>query len=176
MLAFALSPVACMHATVTQERADMKLELTSSAFNEGQPIPMKYTCDGEDISPPLTWRGIPETANSIALICDDPDAPSGTWVHWVLYDLPANLTALNEAVTSAGSIAEGGAQGTNDFKRIGYGGPCPPSGKPHRYFFKLYALDANLGLKQGATKDELVSAMKGHILTQGQLMGTYQRK
>jgi Raf kinase inhibitor-like YbhB/YbcL family protein len=154
----------------------MTVQVTSSAFAEGQPIPAKYTCDGEDISPPLKWGSIPQGAKSLALICDDPDAPAGTWVHWVLYDLPATVAELPERVPMTETIPNGGKQGINDFKRVGYGGPCPPRGGPHRYFFKLYALDAELQLKAKATKKELVRAMEGHILAEGQLMGTYKRK
>ena len=154
----------------------MTIQLTSSAFTEGQPIPAKYTCDGEDISPQLKWRNIPQGAKSLALICDDPDAPVGTWVHWVLYDLPATITELQEKVPTTETISNGAKQGVNDFKRIGYGGPCPPRGGPHRYFFKIYALDAELNLKTKATKKDLVRAMEGHILAEGQLMGTYKKK
>jgi Raf kinase inhibitor-like YbhB/YbcL family protein len=154
----------------------MTVQVTSSAFAEGQPIPAKYTCDGGDISPPLKWSSIPQGAKSLALICDDPDAPAGTWVHWVLYDLPATVAELPERVPTTETLSNGGKQGINDFKRVGYGGPCPPRGGPHRYFFKLYALDAELQLKAKATKKELVRAMEGHILAEGQLMGTYKRK
>ena len=154
----------------------MKMTLTSSAFAEGASIPSKYTADGEDVSPPLKWANVPAGAKSLALICDDPDAPVGTWVHWVLYGLPADTAELPEAVPATKTIAGGARQGTNDFKRIGYGGPAPPKGAPHRYHFKLYALDAELDLDPGATKQALLRAMEGHVLAQGQLMGTYQRK
>ena len=154
----------------------MTIQLTSPAFKEGEPIPSKFTCDGSDISPPLEWTNVPEGTMSLALICDDPDAPIGTWVHWVFCGLSPDTTGLAEAVPADDKIEGGAMQGKNDFKRIGYGGPCPPSGKPHRYFFKLYALDAELDLKPGAAKKDLKKAMKGHILAQGQLMGTYQRQ
>jgi Raf kinase inhibitor-like YbhB/YbcL family protein len=154
----------------------MTIQLTSPAFEEGNPIPTKFTCDDADVSPPLGWTDIPTGTASLALICDDPDAPVGTWVHWVLYDLPPDTTGLEEAVPASERIDGLATQGKNDFKRVGYGGPCPPSGKPHRYFFKLYALDSKLGLKPGATKKELEKAMKGHILAEGTLMGTYQRR
>jgi Raf kinase inhibitor-like YbhB/YbcL family protein len=159
-----------------KEQTPMKLEISSGEFKEGESMPLKYTCDGEDTSPSLNWKGIPESAKSLALICDDPDAPVGTWVHWALYDLPPNVTELPEAIPTSATTPQGATQGTNDFKRIGYGGPCPPEGKPHRYFFKLYALDVKLNLKPGATKAELVSSMNGHILAEGLLMGTYKRK
>ena len=153
----------------------MTVELTSPAFEDGGTIPSKYTCDGADVSPPLEWSNVPEDAKSFALICDDPDAPMGTWVHWVLYGLPADTTSLPEGVPADEAIGGVALQGTNDFKRIGYGGPCPPPGKPHRYFFKLYALDTELDLKPGAKKKDLEKAMKGHVLAQGQLVGRYQR-
>ncbi len=153
----------------------MTIQLTSSAFTEGAPIPLKYTCDGEDRSPPLRWSGVPPGTKSIALICDDPDAPVGTWVHWVLYNIPAATLELPEGVATGEVVLGGARQGINDFKRIGYGGPCPPRGNPHRYFFKLYALDAELSLKPKATKKDLVSAMQGHLLAEGQLVGTYKR-
>ncbi len=149
----------------------MTMKVTSSAFQAGQAIPTKYTCEGEDISPPLQWSGVPAGAKSFALICDDPDAPVGTWVHWVLYDLPVTTT-----VPASETLSFGAKQGTNDFKRIGYGGPCPPPGKPHHYYFRLYALDADLLLKPGASKQELLRAMDGHILAEAQLSGIYQRK
>ncbi len=158
------------------ETESMKIKLTSSAFSEGKPIPTKHTCDGEDLSPPLKWSQVPQGAQSIALICDDPDAPMGTWVHWVLWGLPATTTELSEKVSLTETLSNGARQGINDFKRIGYGGPCPPPGSPHRYFFKLYALDTNLSLKPRATKQDLLQAMEGHVLAKGQLMGTYQRK
>jgi Raf kinase inhibitor-like YbhB/YbcL family protein len=154
----------------------MTMKVTSSAFQAGQAIPTKYTCEGEDISPPLQWSGVPAGAKSLALICDDPDAPVGRWVHWVLYDLPVMTTDLAEKVPASETLSFGAKQGTNDFKRIGYGGPCPPPGKPHRYYFRLYALDADLLLKPGASKQELLRAMDGHILAEAQLSGIYQRK
>jgi Raf kinase inhibitor-like YbhB/YbcL family protein len=157
----------------------MNLQITSTAFSEGQPIPAKYSCEGSDISPPLQWiplGGTPANTKSFALIMDDPDAPVGTWVHWVFYDLPPNTAGLPEDVAKTQVIANGAKQGLNSWPRLGYGGPCPPPGKPHRYFFKLYALDAMLDLKPGLTKKDLLKAMEGHILAEGQLMGTYQRK
>ena len=152
------------------------MQLTSTAFSEGAAIPAKYTSDGKNVSPPLKWTGVPAGAKSLALIADDPDAPVGTWVHWVLYDLPATATELAEDAPKSQYVAGSARQGLNDFRHLGYGGPCPPHGKPHRYFFKLYALDASLDLKPGATKKELELAMDKHILAQAQLMGTYQRK
>jgi len=154
------------------------LILTSGAFTAGGVIPAKYSCDGADVSPALAWSGAPAGTAAFALIADDPDAPAGTWVHWVLFNLPGNLTALPEDVAKTEQLAAiGGAlQGRNDFHRIGYGGPCPPAGKTHRYFFKLYALDAALPLKAGATKQDVERAMRGHVLGEASLMGTYTRR
>ena len=154
----------------------MNIQITSTAFSEGQPIPAKYTCQGSDISPPLKWTNAPANTKSFALIADDPDAPVGTWVHWVLYDLPATATGLAENTPKSAQLPGGARQGNNDSPGIGYEGPCPPPGKPHRYFFKLYALDTALDLKPGLTKKDLLKAMEGHILAEGQLMGTYQRR
>ena len=153
----------------------MVFELMSPVFVAGEAIPLKYTCDGDDVSPPLAWSDPPAGTQSFALICDDPDAPVGTWVHWVLYDLPADARELPEAVPSDAELPDGGRQGNNSWPRIGYGGPCPPSGS-HRYFFKLYALDTVLGLDAGATKKELLRAVEGHVLAQVELMGTYSRQ
>ncbi len=154
----------------------MQLHLTSTAFAAGQPIPRRHTSDDQDLSPALQWAGVPPAAKSLALICDDPDAPMGTWVHWVVYDLPPTAAGLAEGVPKSPELANGAKQGVNDFKRIGYGGPAPPPGKPHRYFFKLYAQDRPPDLKQGHTKADLLQAMDGHVLAEGQLVGTYQRK
>lgn len=152
----------------------MQIGVKSSAFEEGGMIPKKYTCDGADVSPPLTWTSIPDGTKSIALICDDPDAPMGTWVHWVLFNLPADVKELPENVPSQERLENGGMQGTNDFGNIGYGGPCPPGGT-HRYYFKVYALDRELGIEAGITKKDLLRAMGGHVLAEGQLMGKYGR-
>ncbi|NOX87639.1 MAG: YbhB/YbcL family Raf kinase inhibitor-like protein [Calditrichaeota bacterium] len=151
------------------------MKLTSSVFEEGSMIPSKYTCDGADVSPPLAWSDVPDKTKSFALISDDPDAPMGTWVHWVIYNIPDSVRQLPEGVPADEKLKNGAVQGTNDFRRIGYGGPCPPSGV-HRYYFKLYALDTMLNLKPGATKAELLKAMEGHILGKTELMGKYSRK
>lgn len=153
----------------------MKIELSSSGFQEGGAIPKKYTCDGENVSPPLAWTGVPAETKSLAIIADDPDAPAKTWVHWVLYELDPELSGLPEGVGPSGSPGGVGIAGINDSKQTGYSGPCPPKGSPHRYYFKLYALDTALGLKPGASKKEVENRMQGHILAQGQLMGTYGR-
>jgi len=158
-----------------EEVTKMTIQITSPAFKEGQPIPKKHTCEGPDLSPALEWTGVTEGSKSLALICDDPDAPMGIWVHWVLFNLPPDAKGLAENVAKKPVLDNGARQGVNDFKRPGYGGPCPPPGKPHRYFFKLYALDAKLDLEEGAKKKDVEKAMEGHVLAQGQLMGTYKR-
>jgi Raf kinase inhibitor-like YbhB/YbcL family protein len=168
--------VQCAGGGSNDERAAMKLQLSSPDFEDGEMIPSKYTCDGSDASPRLEWSGVPEGSRSLALVCDDPDAPIGTWAHWVLYGLPADATSLPAGVPTEEVLETGTLQGKNDFKRVGYGGPCPPRGKPHRYFFKLYALDSALELEPGATKKTLEKAMRGHVLAEGQLVGMYQRK
>jgi hypothetical protein len=152
----------------------MAIKITSAAFEEGGMIPRKYTCDGDDVSPPLAWTGVPAEAKTLALICDDPDAPMGTWVHWVLFNLPGSTQELHEVIPPEKELKNGAKQGRNDFRKIGYGGPCPPGGT-HRYYFKLYALDAALNLPPGATKAELLTAIEGHILAQGRLTGKYRR-
>ncbi|MGA3263326.1 MAG: YbhB/YbcL family Raf kinase inhibitor-like protein [Terracidiphilus sp.] len=153
----------------------MAFALQSTAFANGGEIPRKYTCDGADLSPALSWENVPAGTQSLALIADDPDAPVGTWTHWIIWNIPAQAAALVEGVPKVEVLDDGARQGTNDFRRIGYGGPCPPPGKPHRYFFKLYALDAKLDVKAGAGRKELELAMKGHMLAQAQWMGTYRR-
>src|SRR5262245_58552752 len=151
------------------------MQLTSSAFKDGDTVPVRHTADGPNVSPALEWTGAPVATKSFALLCDDPDAPRGTWVHWVLFNLPPDTTSLPEGVPAEKTLSSGARQGTNDFRTIGYGGPAPPAGKPHRYFFKLRALDTLLDLKEGVTKKDLVAAMEGHILAEAQLMGTYKR-
>ena len=151
------------------------MKLTSTAFMDGQPIPAKYTCDGVNVSPPLQWSGPPRGTVSFALICDDPDAPVGTWVHWVLYGLPSITRDLPEMTAPTDPLPAGAQSGMNDFRRVGYGGPCPPPGRPHRYFFRLYALDTALLLQPRATRQQVLHAIAGHILAEARLMGTYQR-
>ena len=152
----------------------MDINISSAAFKEGEMIPSKYTCDGENISPSLEWTGIPKGTKSIALICDDPDAPRGTWVHWVLFNIPGDVSGLSENIPRHSTLKNGARQGMNDSRQLGYDGPCPPGGT-HRYFFKLYALDNMLSLETGATKAQLLKVMEGHILAEGQLMGKYKR-
>ncbi len=153
----------------------MAFQLTSSAFPAAGAIPAKHTCDGADVSPPLAWTDPPSATRSFALICDDPDAPMGTWVHWVLYNIPASSRGLPEAIPGEQELADGSRHGRNSWGRTGYGGPCPPSGT-HRYFFRLYALDTDLDLAPGATKADVLRAMDGHVLASAELMGTYRRR
>jgi Raf kinase inhibitor-like YbhB/YbcL family protein len=148
-----------------------KIEMRSTAFSEGAMMPSDFTCDGADMSPPIEWGSVPSATKSMALIMEDPDAPSGDWTHWLAYDLSPSLKKLPAGILGSGRFPGGGVQGRTDFGEIGYGGPCPPQGS-HRYFFKVYALDVMLGLKPGASKQELLGAMQGHILAQGQIMGT----
>ncbi|MDD5459873.1 MAG: YbhB/YbcL family Raf kinase inhibitor-like protein [Phycisphaerae bacterium] len=153
----------------------MSIKITSSAFKRESMIPARFTCDGEDISPPLQWENLPQGTQTLAIIADDPDAPMGTFVHWVLYNLPADVNELAEAVPAREMLENGAIQGKTDFGRVGYGGPCPPSGT-HRYFFKIYALDKKVDIVGNADKSRLIIAMQGHILGQGELMGKYKRQ
>jgi Raf kinase inhibitor-like YbhB/YbcL family protein len=152
----------------------VSMQITSTAFTQGESIPAEYTADGANVSPPLNWGKAPAGTRSFALICDDPDAPMGTWVHWVVWNLPPDSTGLPKAVPHGAGITGGGMQGNNSGGKDGYMGPAPPSGT-HRYFFKLYALDAELSLAAGSTKADLLKAMEGHIIGSGELMGTYSR-
>jgi len=153
----------------------MALKVTSPDFTSGGAIPKQFTCDGGDISPALAWNDAPAGTQSFSLIADDPDAPAGTWVHWVLFDLPANARSLPQNVPKTEQLENAARQGRNDFGKIGYGGPCPPRGAPHRYFFKLYALDTRLNLKSGANKQDVERVQQGHVLAQGEWMGRYGR-
>jgi Raf kinase inhibitor-like YbhB/YbcL family protein len=152
------------------------MELSSAAFDSGTAIPARFTCDGQNSSPPLSWSGVPQNTAAFALIVDDPDAPGGTFTHWVLFNLPAHLWSLPQGVPQTEVLADGSTQGRNDFGTLGYGGPCPPPGKPHHYRFTLYALDRPLDLSARATKQQALKAIQGHMLDQAQLVGIYQRK
>ncbi len=170
-------PTEAEEPAVAQEEEDtMPFKLTSPAFLEGKAIPKKYTGEGLDVSPPLKWSDPPTAVKSFALICDDPDAPMGTWVHWVIYNVPPANRELPEAVPAKAELPDGIRQGLNDFRKVGYGGPMPPPGKPHRYFFKLYALDTIVDLPKEEKKSDLEKAMKGHVLAEAKLMGTYKRQ
>jgi Raf kinase inhibitor-like YbhB/YbcL family protein len=151
------------------------VQLTTSAFAPGGDIPVQYTCDGDDISPELSWDGVPDGTRTFVLIVDDPDAPRGTWVHWVVYDLPAAERALPQGVRPRAALPSPARQGKNDFGKVGYGGPCPPHGHPHRYYFRLYAVDTELRLAAGATRAKVDDAMDGHVLAHAEIMGRYQR-
>ena len=150
------------------------LTLTSERLQDGL-VPKEFTCEGEDKSPALSWTAAPTGTESFALTVTDPDAPSGTFTHWVLYNLPANINGLPEGVPKQGQLAHGGRQGKSDFGKVGYGGPCPPAGKPHRYVFTLYALDTMIDVPAGAPRDHLEAAMKGHVLAKGELTARYGR-
>jgi Raf kinase inhibitor-like YbhB/YbcL family protein len=158
------------------EARSAEISLTSTAFEHGGSIPYLYTCEGDDISPPLQWGGAPVTARSYAMVCEDPDAPRGTWIHWVLYNISGDAVELTKAVPTLPELPSGARHGRNTAGDMAYAGPCPPPGKPHRYFFRLYALDISLNLPPGATKEELEHAMAQHIVAQGTLMGTYQHR
>lgn len=160
--------------TETMGGAAMGFSLSSTAFEHESSIPERYTCDDEDISPDLSWSDLPDGTSSLVLIMDDPDAPAGTWVHWVLFNIPATVARLEESVPDDERLPSGAVHGQNSWGDLGYGGPCPPSGT-HRYFFRLYALDENLDLGPGATKEQVLSAMKDHILGEAELMGRYSR-
>ena len=153
----------------------MALKLISPSFKEGEAIPKRFSCEGDDISPELHWTGLPNNTKSLALICEDPDAPVGIFIHWVIYNIPPEKERLPENMPNDEKAFDGIIQGKNSFGNIGYGGPCPPSGSSHRYVFKLFALDTELDLEPGATKQKLLDAIKGHILDETALMGTYKR-
>lgn len=157
------------------EPAQSSFRIESSAFKQGATIPNRYTCQGENVSPPLVWANPPAGARSFALIVEDPDAPAGTWIHWVVYNLPAQARAVDENTPKLAELPNGALQGMTSFGSVGYGGPCPPPGRAHRYFFRLYALDTVLDLKAGATKAGVLAALKGHILSEAQLMGRFKR-
>jgi Raf kinase inhibitor-like YbhB/YbcL family protein len=162
-------------STHSPGRHTMSFVLDTKAFPKGGDIPVKYTCSGDDVSPALSWSGAPQDAKSFALIVDDPDAPSGTFTHWVVYDLPATTRKLLENISQGDDVSGGGRQGRNDFRRVGYGGPCPPPGKAHRYFFKLYALNSTLNLPPGASRHDVEAAMREHVLAQAELVGKFAR-
>lgn len=173
ILAAGLGGSSSLHTAMADGDSMSSFQLRSPAFSSGEMIPAKYTCDGSDVSPALSWSEPPAGTKSMALIMDDPDAPGGTWVHWVLFDLPPNTRALPEAVPNRRQLDTGARHGQNSFGRIGYGGPCPPRGSTHRYYFKLYALDQAMKLPEGASKSDLERAIRGHTLAQAELMGRF---
>jgi Raf kinase inhibitor-like YbhB/YbcL family protein len=152
----------------------MVIDIKSTVFSEGEPIPQMYTCDSANISPPLQWKSVPEDSKSLTIICEDPDAHGGTWTHWLLFNLPGDVKALTEMVMEREILENGAKQGLNDFGTVGYRGPCPPRGT-RRYYFKIYALDVELGLEARTTRQELLKSMEGHILDKGEIMGIYSR-
>jgi Raf kinase inhibitor-like YbhB/YbcL family protein len=156
--------------------APFSMTVASDAFAEGASIPPEFTCDGDNVSPPLRWDGAPEGAKAFVLIVDDPDAPGGTFDHWLVYDIPPGIASLEQAASPGGALPAGARQGRNGFGKSGYGGPCPPKGGPHHYVFRIFAVDAPLGLEAGARSRQLLEAMQGHVLAQGQLVGLYQRR
>jgi len=166
--------VSCSRIEDTTKKGPV-MEVKSPAFGYAKSMSDKYTCDDVDISPPLEWKNAPAGTKSFAIICETPDAPTGNWVQWVIYDIPAGITNLPQSVAKTGQLDFGARQGKNDFDQVGYSGPCLPAGE-HRFFFRVYALDGSTNLKSGAKKDELVEAMKGHILAEGALMGVYARE
>ena len=175
-MSLAFITAGCSNESKPDTEDVMTMQITSAAFAGGQPIPQKYTGQGNDVSPPLQWTGAPPPTKSFAVVCEDPDAPMGTFTHWVIYNLPATAGGLPENVAKTASLPDGSKQGENSFQNIGYNGPAPPPGKAHRYFFKVYALDTMLTLDAGAGKGDLLKAMNGHVLATGQLMGTYQSR
>ncbi len=159
---------------INQRGKKMDIKLTSTAFADNGIIPSKYTCDGINVSPPLSWRTDAQGIKSFVLVCDDPDAPAGDWAHWIIYDMPANVREIREDCNANRNLPDGAQMGINDFHKIAYGGPCPPSGT-HRYHFKIYAVDKILHLKAGAPKREVLEAMDKHIIAEGLLIGKYKR-
>lgn len=170
-LALYLAPM----ITYSEKTTAVSFKLGSETFSDGGVIPAKYTCDGLDVSPPLHWSDYPLTTESFVLIVEDIDAPGGIFTHWLLYNLPANINRLEEVVEKVDELPSGALQGVNDFGRVGYGGPCPPPGKPHRYVFKMYALDEVLDLKPRMSRQELLNSIKGHVIAEARLTGIYSR-
>ena len=175
IMAIALGASATTSALAQTGEKAMAFTISSSSFSNGGEIAKKFTCDGADVSPQLAWSEPPAGTKALALLVDDPDAPIGNWTHWVLWNLPVSARGLPEGVSKTAKLPDGSEQGKNDFPKTGYNGPCPPAGKPHRYYFKLFALDGKLEMKAGAGKPELEAAMKGHILGQAETMGRYGR-
>jgi Raf kinase inhibitor-like YbhB/YbcL family protein len=162
-------------ASSAQKANPNQILVTSTAFTDGSPIPAKFSCQGKNVSPPLEWTALPQGIRSAAILCEDPDAPGGTFTHWVLYDIPPTVKRLTENTPKLEVLPNSAKQGLNDFEQTGYGGPCPPPGKPHRYYFRIFALDLESPLKPATKRDELLRIVKGHVLGEGKLMGTFKR-
>ncbi len=176
MISFIAVISGCIAGENTKEVNTMQnISISAEAFKAGGTIPAEYTCDGDDVSPSLSWEGTPASVKSITLIMDDPDAPGRTFVHWVLFNIPASTKGLPKGIPKNKTLGDGSRQGITDFGGVGYGGPCPPPGKPHRYYFKIYALDTVLNLPPGSSKADVEKAMAGHILAKGELVGKYGR-
>jgi Raf kinase inhibitor-like YbhB/YbcL family protein len=157
------------------ESITMTMRIVSAAFEDQEFIPARHTCDGEDLSPSLSWEGVPEGTGSLALVVDDPDCPTGTWVHWMMYDIPPSMNGLGEGISTGPELGFGAKHGKNSWKRFGYGGPCPPAGKPHRYVFKLFALDTPLNIDPGAGAKLLMKVIEGHVIERAEIVGLYAR-
>ncbi|EEF57031.1 YbhB/YbcL family Raf kinase inhibitor-like protein [Pedosphaera parvula] len=175
-LCFLLLNLASLAVCAAEEQGTNTLKLSSASFSDGQPIPEKYTCEGKNFSPPLSWNGGVPGTKTFALTCVDPDAPGGTWTHWIIYNLPENVTELPENISKVEAPPSGGRQGVNSFHKVGYSGPCPPRGQTHHYIFEVYALNEQLQLKSKASRKDFEAAIKGHVLARGRLVGTYQKK
>jgi hypothetical protein len=175
LVALLIAAVACTAGGDQSDQVVKGIIVTSPAFRDSTPIPGRHSCDGEDLSPRLAWIDLPAGTRNLAVICDDPDAPGGRWVHWVLYNIPPDAPGLSEGLPASETLKDGSRQGLNDFGRIGYGGPCPPRRSTHRYFFRVYALDQGLVLGPRATGKTLERAMEGHVLGSGTLMVTFRR-
>lgn len=176
MLLLCCASGTCTAQTQSSRTMRSNFQISGTAFAVGAAIPRKFTCDGEDVSPALSWSGAPQTTKAFALIADDPDAPAGTWNHWIAWNIPASAQHLNEGIGKEPRLSDGARQGRNDFQKVGYNGPCPPPGKPHRYFFRLFALNSTLALAPGASRAELESAMKSHVVATAELMARYGRR
>ncbi len=162
--------------TVRATSVALTMKVSSTGFKNQSKILQRYSCQGENISPDLAWSSAPDGTKSIALVCEDPDAPHGTFIHWVMYNIPSSETGLAENIPQSESLPDGARQGQNGAGKVGYTGPCPPPGKPHRYYFRLYALDTQLAIAGDVTRDKLMSATQGHVLAKGELLGIYQRQ
>ncbi|HDD56437.1 MAG TPA: YbhB/YbcL family Raf kinase inhibitor-like protein [Nitrososphaeria archaeon] len=172
---FIVYPTGLKPIEATSTKPLSRFILTSSAFKSGEDIPEKYTCDGMDVSPPLSWSGFPAETKSFILIVEDPDAPGGIFTHWIVYNISSKITSLSEGIEKVGKLDNGILQGMNSFGRIGYNGPCPPHGSKHRYYFRIYALDCYIDLPPGATREEVLKTIKEHVIGEAELLGYYER-